>query len=283
MDDNWQATYENLVNQLPPDLLARFTREGNKPFEQRNTSFAALDNLLQLTAKFLTNASIQSQPIEINSLEDARTSFNLLLPFAALKGALSQSTETITSAKNFLGDQGANYTYFDGFNQLLNGLQSPLDLLQKVNGSLNNTVDGQLNPQAVTAAGKAANQLAAIKSQMDRVSLGSDLQVMRSSINALEIIATALSLPNTKSAPLFLAMSMAAIGLYTSDSIYGILGTNYQSLVDNVTNGVITGLMPNNSKAGKEMLALQVAISLPLFIGISALALNPGYGICPQR
>jgi hypothetical protein len=83
-DNNWQAAYDDLVNQLPTDLRARFNRETNKPFEQRNPSFAALDNLLQLTAKFLTQASIQSKPIEASSLEEARTTLNLLLPFAAL-------------------------------------------------------------------------------------------------------------------------------------------------------------------------------------------------------
>lgn len=282
-DEAWQLTYETLINQLPKDLLARLTTEGNKPFEQRRLSFVALDHLLLKTAKFLTQVQNLSQPWEIASLEETRTTLNILLPFAALKGAIANGNEIILAAQDFLINQGANYRYFDNFNSLLNDLQSPLALMEKVNQSLNHTEQGQLNPQARRAAEKAADQLATIASRLERISLGSDLQMMIATVKSLEMIATSLSLPNIQTAPLFLALSLASIGLYSSESPIGLLGPNYASLINQLSQGLISGLMPNHNKAGKELFTLTIIASLTAFISLASLAVNTGLGPYPVK
>lgn len=283
IDDSWQIAYQNLVNQLPADLLARFNSEGSKPFEQRNLSFTALDNLLRMTAKTLAQTAQSAQPTPIGTLEDERTILNLLLPFAALKGSISNSLEIIDAALGFLTSQGANYRYFDGFNNLIANMQAPLGLMQRVNDSLGNTVNGQLTPQARSDAAKAAQKWADLGAQLEKISLGPDLQLLLATIGTMEMVATALSLPNTSTAPLFIAASLASIGLFTSDSAMGSLGSNYRTLLDNLNLGLITGLMPLNNKAGNELLTLVIGLSLTTFAGLGAIAYNSGLGIYPKR
>lgn len=282
-DETWQLAYQDLVNQLPLDLLTRFILDGNKPFEQRNPSFVALDNLLLVTARILTQTQNLSQTMGVNSLEEARTALNILLPFAALKGSIAIGTEVMLAANNFLLSQGANYRHFDGFNNLLGQLQGAVSLMDRVNNSLNNTINGQLSPQAIHLASKAANQLAAISSQLQRISLGNDLQLLLSTITSLQIVATSLALPETRTAPLFLALSISSIGLYTSQSPLGMIGPNLEKLINNLSLGLVTGLMPVNNKAGNELFSLMVTSSLVALVGLASLTVDSGLGIYPRR
>lgn len=282
-DETLQKVLDNLLSQIPPDLLARYTNDKNKSSDQRSLDYVGMENLYKAMAKTITESDRLAQPEAAGSLEDARTSLNRLLPFVALKGAIGIGNEVVGGAQGFLTEQGANYRYFDGFNNVLNQLQKPLALLDKVNASLSDTVDGQLNPQAKADAGKAAQQLGALASQLERTSLGTDLQLMLSNIRAIEVAATALSLPNTNSAPLFIALSMASNGIFTSESPGGMLGPSFEALVNNVSDGVLAGLIPKNSKGGNELLSLLVTVSLPTFIGLAGIALNTGLGTYPNR
>lgn len=281
-DESWLPAYDNLVNQLPADLLARFNYERGKPFEQRDQSFTAVDNLFRVTAKILAKAEQLAQPAPAGSLEDERTVLNLLLPFAALKGAIANGHEIFGSAQDFLNSQGANYHYFDGFSNLLSKLQTPMGLMEGVNASLNTALEGQLSPQSVAAAGKAAHQLAELRSQLERISLGNDLQMLLTTIKSMETVTTALSLPNTSTAPLFMAASFASLGLFTSDSAGGMLGPAFQSLLNNVNTGLIGSLMTPENKAGNELTSLIFALSLTTFAGLGSIAYHSGLGLYPK-
>lgn len=282
-DDTWIATYENLVHQLPADLLARFNSEGRKPFEQRNLSFTALDNLLKQTAKTLHQMSQLGKPTPTGSLEEARTMLNLFLPIAALKGAIANGNEIIDTAQTFLSTLGANYRYFDDFNNLLARLQLPMNSLERVNADLATAVNGQLSLKGIDEAAKAAQQLVTLRSQLERISLGNDLQMLLATIKSMETVATALSLPTTATAPLFLASSLASIGLFASDGSKGMLGPSYQSVINNLSMGLITGLMPPSNKAGNELLSMIIALSLTTFSGLGAITYDSGLGLYPQR
>lgn len=277
----WTSVYENLINNFPPDVLARFNLEANKPFELRSLNFIALDNVIQTAAKFIAQAEeLGSQP-QASSLEGARTILNLLLPFAALRGAYANSSEVLQAAQQFLANQGANYQYFDGFNNLFNQLESPLNLLAFVDQSLNDTVNGQLSSTATAAAAKAARQLAALGTSLETISLGSDLQMMRSTIYTLELVATSLSLQNTHTAPLFIALSLASIGIFTSQSSAGILGPSMEALILGINQGLNSNLMASNNKAGNDLLSMATTLSFAAFISLSTLALDTGLGIFP--
>ncbi|HEV8051063.1 MAG TPA: hypothetical protein VGP47_01105 [Parachlamydiaceae bacterium] len=280
-DEEKQQVYRDIVSLLSPDLQARFAYEMNKPFEQRNLSFVALDNVLQAAAAFISGAGHLSQAAPAGSIEEARTTLNLLLPFAALKGALANGLELMGSAQTFLAEQGANYPSYDGFNNTLGQMQRALTLLAIVNESLGSTTEGQLDPKAMAAAGKAAQLLAILGSQLERVSLGPDLKFLLANVAAMEIIATALSLPNTNASSLFIALAIASIGLSTSDNTGGMLGSGYATLADSFTQTILAGLMPQNNKAGNELLSYMVPLSLAVFTGLASIAAESGLGPFP--
>lgn len=279
-DSSWQNTYENFINQLPPELLARFDAESKKPFEQRNLSFVALDNNLQLAARILTQLESSAKPAPAKSLEETRTNLNLILPFAALKGALQNGQETVQSAKQMLIEQGANYRYFDSFNNVLTQLASPLNLLSKVYANLDG---GQLSQQAINAASKAAQQLATIGSQLERTNLGTDLQLLLPTIKSLEMVSSALSLQNTPTATLFIALYTATIGLFSTKSPLGILGQGFETLTANLNQGLIAGIMPPNNNAGNQLLSNLVISSFTVISGLTSLGVQSGLGLYPLR
>lgn len=279
----WRTSYDGFINQLPPDLLARFLKEKSLPFEQRNLSFVALDNLLTTAAKVLVRTGQLGQTEYLTPLEETRTTLNILLPFAALKGAIANGNEMVSEAKNFLSTKGANYRYFDGFHSLLTQLQTALTLLERVNGSLANTVNGQLSPQALRDAAKATALLGSIGSQLEQISLGTDLQLLLPSIRAMETIASSLALQNTLTAPLFLAMAWSSLGIFSSDTPLGPLGPQFEILVNALSAGLIAGMMPPSNKAGNELLSLMVTLSLTTFIGLAALSVDSGLGLYPPR
>lgn len=282
-DDAWLAAFDHLVSQLPPDLLARFNSELRKPFEERDLSFTALDNLFRSTAKTLTQMDRLAQPTPIGSLEETRAMINLLLPIVALKGAIANGNEILDAAQNFLQEQGANYRYFDGFSNLLAKLQAPMNIFEGINANLGTALNGQLTPEAIAAAAKAAGQLAKLRTQLERISLGNDLQMLLATVKAMETVASALSLPNTATAPLFVATSLASVGLFASNGSKGMLGPVYQSLLNNINSALTTGLMPLNNKAGNELLSQIIALSLVVFSGLGTLTVDSGLGLYPQK
>lgn len=279
----WRTSYDSLVNQLPPDLQARFLKERELPFEQRNLSFVALDNVLTMGAKVLTRANQLGQTDYLDPLAETRTTLNILLPFAALKGAISNGNETLSQAKDFLMTQGANYRYFDGFNSLISQWEASLTLLQQVNSSLADTVNGQLTPQAVRNAAKAAFLLGTVGAQIEHISLGNDLQMLLPSIRAMETIASALSLKSTLTAPLFLAAAWGSLGITSTDNSLRVVGSQLQTLANTLSAGLIAGIMPPSNKAGNEFLSLMTTLSLTTFIGLAGLTVDSGLGLYPSR
>lgn len=279
----WHTSYDSLVNQLPPDLLARFLKDRNLPFDQRNLSFVALDNILTTASKVLTRADQLGQSDHLSALETARTTQNILLPFAALKGAISTGHEALSEAQNFLLTQGANYRYFDGFRQTISQANTALTMLEQVNGSLSDTANGQLNPLAIQNAAKASVLLGKISSQLEQISLGDDLQLLLPSMKALETIASSLALPNTLTAPLFLASAWSSLGIFSSDSSLRPVGPQLEILINSLSAGLIAGIMPPSNKAGNELLSLMVSLSLASFISLAGLAVDSGLGLYPPR
>lgn len=281
--DAWRGTYNQLLDRLPADLAARLLRERSLPFESRNLSFTALDNLLVITAKIFSRAQTLGEAEHLGALEEMRTTLNIMLPFAALRGSIANGSEVLLEARRFLIDQGPNYLYFDGFNELSTQLERAITLLDRVNGSLDHTTSGQLTPEAMKDAAKAATILASISLRLERISFGNDLQLLLPTVNALELVATALSLQHTLSAPLFLALAWGSVGLFSSESPLGSLSPQFEALVNAIAAGVTTGVMPSDNRAGNEFLATMLAVSLTTWIGLASLAVDTGLGVYPTR
>jgi hypothetical protein len=143
-------------------------------------------------------------------------------------------------------------------------------LLQYVDSSLASTTDGQLSSDAVASANQAAVLLAALSTQLSRTGAGTDLQITATLADSLSIVALALALPSTSSSPLFIALALATLGIYTSDSEIGIIGTNIQSLIESLANG--------STVAGDAFLTALLAATITIVVGFSTLAVELGIG-----
>lgn len=281
-DDSWRGSYEQLVNQLPADLLARFQQEARQPFDERSPAFVALDNLLTATAKFLTKVGALSQPEPPDSLPQLRTSLNLLLPFATLNSTAAQGKEITDSAYALLQELGPNYRYFDGLHALIGDMQTNLDAIKGLDEAFAKKGYGGDLPDATrNALGKLAERLDTMHSQLQRSGLGDDLQLLNPMLKAMTIMTAALSLPHTGSASLFLGLSIASIGL-KGDSATGLTGNTFHSLTENVTNGILASLMPNANFGERQMLQLGTTVGLAVLVAIASRSVEGGIGVFPE-
>lgn len=129
IDESWNAAYEELVGQLPAELLERFMEEQHKPLNKRQPFFVAADNLFKLGAQIFTTIAAHCYPAAEGTLEAARTGANALLPFIALQEAIRNNQQVVALAKEYLNEQGANLINFDEYN-------NDLTQIDKLNNTL---------------------------------------------------------------------------------------------------------------------------------------------------
>jgi len=269
------AAYNSLVDSLPEDIQASLQAD------PKTLPFVALDNVLTVAARLLARSQILSQPAAPESLEEMRTALNVLLPFAALKGSLDAGNEIVESARNFVTEQGANYPYFDGLNEALNELQGPLGLLGQVDSNLTPGSGLNLSPEIQRAAGQAAAQLVTMSNQLQSVSLGNDLQVLQPTFQTLGAVAASLSLPNTGSAPLYLALTLALTGINSSESSTGVIGPSLDAVMNALISGFLAGPLEELTPAGQSFFSMLLKASYTAIIGLSGLAVQNGLGFYP--
>lgn len=270
VDTSWETTYNDLLGMLPSDQQEAYQYELSLPLNQRSEAFIAIDSVLRGAAQLMAQLDTIPDTFSTDSLQGVRTVLNQLLPIAALKGSLDYGLELLVAAQSYLLSEGANLPGFDGYVDTLKQLETAVGLLQNVDTSLATTTDGQLSSDAIASANQAAILLAALSSQLSRTGSGTDLQITASLAETLSIVALALALPNTSSSPLFIALALATLGIYTSGSDTGIIGSNIQSLVDSLANG--------STASGDAFLTALLAATITITVGLSSLAVELGIG-----
>jgi hypothetical protein len=114
-DESWNSTYQELVNQLPPGILARYQQEEQKPLNEQDPYFTVTANVLTNCAKILTRITMNSQPPASDSLEAARTEMNLIVSLMAMKQSFSNASQVANKADEYLNEQGANLLHYDEY------------------------------------------------------------------------------------------------------------------------------------------------------------------------
>lgn len=132
VDESWNSTYEQLVSQLPPELLARFKFEQQKPLNEQDPSFVAIDNVLKRGAQILTTISVRCQSPDPNSLEAARTEWNLGISMGALRQSITNTIEVADKAEEYLEDRGANLPHHDDYKNSITQIRSDAEILSHV-------------------------------------------------------------------------------------------------------------------------------------------------------
>lgn len=279
-DDSWKETYDALLNQLPEELQQEFIAEGRKNFDDRKGSFAALDNLLILTAKILTNTSTLAGIDKLGPIEQERALITQMLPFTALREVAEQGANITEKALAFVILKGPNDYFFDTFTNLLTQMDNGVKDLQQL---ANEIKQEGISDQIIQRTARLASNLNGINASFEITNLGGSLQILHSTMHAMTAVADSLSLFKTGSGSLFLGLTLSSIGLKTADSEAGIIGNSLGKVFETLANGLMTSLIPNATTAGSRLLEMSLTTGFTSLIGLAALAINPGFGVFPGK
>ncbi|MBA3816319.1 MAG: hypothetical protein H0X29_07340 [Parachlamydiaceae bacterium] len=129
IDASWASTYEQMISQLPPGVLARFLLEQQKPLNERDPSFAATANVLMLTAQILTVIAQKSQPLAPDTLEAARTEKNMHISKTAMNQSVINTIQAANKAEEFLIEQGANLPHHDEYKNTITEIRGAAEFI----------------------------------------------------------------------------------------------------------------------------------------------------------
>lgn len=267
----WQSIYQDLLARLPIQMQQSLAQQANL----KNPNFVTLKFLLEITAQVFTTIQFAIKPAEPNSVQESRLIRYIMLPVAALKGALNNTLDFKSAIKKFLEQLGPNHRDFDSFTHLMNQLKETLGLLEQVNTAFATSANGELSPEGKAAANMAASQLLGITSQFDQMVATNDLQIIPVITRTLTILAMALSLPFTASAPLFIGLKMATQGLNAQTNQTGLIGPNLSTAINILTESLATG-MP---VGGRELFKMLLTVGLASAIGFAAQLGANGFGL----
>lgn len=135
---------------------------------------------------------------------------------------------------------------------------------------------------AHTALSQRASKLSSLHKAMERKSSGSELQILKHLLKTMEITTAALSLPKAGSAPLYLGLSAATIGIYTGESETGIIGPGLAKVIHALTEGMSGTMMPGVSESGKQFLAMLCLTSYIFITCLASRTANQGVGQFPS-
>lgn len=272
---SWKQAFDLLVSMLPIAVQQEFLIQMRLPIDQRSLDIVALNNVLSSSAgavSWLSNTSAPSSTAGVTSLDHT---LSVLLPFAALEGLIRFSGEIINSSTNFLDLMGANYPQQDA----LRGLTRQIAKAAEQLGELQNDFF-----QTQTVPHDQFVQLAAKLEQLNKqylaVASGTDLTILGSTLGAMTMLSAALSLSDSCSPILYLALSLSTIGLSSRDSETGFFGNVFTNVNASLSLGLLQILSSDSNPAVQHLLSMGVSA---LFIGAVTVALlTDSIGYIPQ-
>lgn len=281
LEGEWRASYDELVKQLPADLRQRFLEQMSTPLEFRYYTFAVLDNILTATARALNGLETVTRPVDPESLQQARTNLNMLLPFVSLRNSLQVGIEIGRTIQAYVESQGANYRDFDAFNNALKTMHGSLGLVNQMVANFSKiSTGGNLSDDDRAKAAKAAEQFDQMIDDLRRISRDREMQFLDSTIRAQSLFAAALSLPYAGTAPLYIGLSIATIGSRIDESETGFIGPNLSKAIESVTSG-ITSSMPDINTAGSKFIHMMTTAGLAAAIALAGQTADSGLGPLP--
>lgn len=135
-----------------------------------------------------------------------------------------------------------------------------------------------MNNKAKTTVLQRAKEIAGMREGMERKGTGDDFQILKNLLNAMEMVTGSLSLPNGGTSPLFLGLSIASIGLRSSESDTGIVGPSLSLVIDRLIDGFASTLMPEADKAKRDFLTMTTTATYILMIALALQSTSRGIG-----
>lgn len=284
IDESWMPFFENLIQQLPPDVKEAFNEQNKRSFEERNPSFVALNHLLIATAKILLWIENTNHLLAPDSIQVApgtplrqRTDEYQYLPYLAIQTAIADGETIYGSAFNYLSQLGPNNPYFDALLNFNSQLKEAFDALTTLSPEFANSSIDPRTPQV-----HLAHALEAVNEIYHQSNLGDDLQILGPTFKALAILSAAMALEQGSPA-LELGINIASIGLSASQSSSGFLGQALETLSSGLSNVIEKGLLPNANVGNQLLINTLTILSFIGAISSGSLLANHGIGRLPNK
>lgn len=298
-DDEWQASYDELLKMLPQEMQEQLALYKQLPQGDRSYEYGALEDQLEGYAKLLTKLKELSQPLELGSLAEVRSTVNLFMPLLSLKGALSTSTDTLTASSTLLQQAGANYRNFDSIQSVASELPQLLSQLKGIGDALH-SIYLTANDKGTTGSGrdeanrdnaslapldlqqqaaKLADSVSLLQTQLQKNRAGSDFSLLDSQLSALKLVAQALSLPSQGLGSELIGIDMALKGSGQDESGLGFSGKSWLDSM-NALSSLLSQVLVNKegqplSSAANRLLEALSILAMALTSGGAAASASP--------
>ncbi len=263
------GTYNSLVSGLPPHLQTALA-----PFQDPDVDTSTLDpNIVTLhqvltysatTVDTLQNAGRPAPPGSPEELDSIGYS---QMPQVATGSLLADNQVILPSGQTFLNQLGPNYPHYDDMSNLLGQTQA------SSNGIAATTTAPNHAPPEHVAAMRASTaddtgRLSGVYSNTDH---GNQLQILGPVIGSQNVLAASQTIAPSNPA-LGLGLSVSTIGLNSSESRTGPVGSGMESVNTSVSNGLLTAFNPDATPGNAMLFQNGVALTSVVSTGVGTYA-----------
>lgn len=250
---SWLAMYDLFLEFLNPELRKAMQETMQKPVSERDDGLVALNRSLIWGAQVFTQVGDTAEIPE---------------PAKVLLTALTQNCISLGSnvgqqLQEYITELGPGYTDFD---PIVNALNQMYIVMTELNGVMASLDTGKLTEEDKAKAAHVSDEFKRIAAQLSVAGITKNFQMLHSVLSSLSVFTGALALPFPGSAPLYVTLSIGAIGSETS----ALINPSWVSVVNAVTSGISSAVIPNANSASKNFLSLLTAYAATLAIGLAA-------------
>lgn len=261
--------YQSIIALLPRELQESFQ---NPPLTA--PLLIAMDKVFQGVANTLSVYDALAVPPPLDSpAESNGIAFNRL-PETLSKSFTSLGNQLLPALNDSLENIGRNDPNYDSLSNLLNQTRESFSGFQNLLAALGESPPPSNINDLKSQVSDDVNRLNSLYNSKDN---GSDLTILKSFLNALTLLSSALT--TTKGNPsVMLAASFGNIGIESSKSAGGTLGPGLATINQSVANGLNALYSPNGSPGDKQTLNQLLNIVSVLGLGLGAQFASHDYG-----
>jgi len=258
-DQTWSSTYDELVQSLPDDIRSALSTEMAKSAAQRNYVYVALNQTLIWTAQTLSQLElVGSAP----SVDQTRA-----IALAMESSALYLGYEFSAALQEHYEIEGVNTPYSEVVTGVLAQTNANFKLMEKLVENLANLPpDGELSDNDKTNAQDLAKDFHRMSVELSQIP-GNQHGALQSTLDLLSTVTSALSLPVSGSAPLYVQLNASLIGNQSNPSV--------QAVINALTDGMSSTALSGSNQATQNLLNMTLSAVYSGLIGIASLAAQP--------
>jgi len=254
LDESWTKQYAKLMNLLPPDVRDRLVNENQLLMEERSAEYAALQKVMDKTAKALAWLKRINEPKSKEEEALSQTDKNNEMPRQAAKGMKKYGSEVLAGIEAYIGQIGPNSPDFDKLLGLTNELKEMLKDFEQLSQQV------ESNKPSLSLL---ANDFHGLGSRLQVGSLGITMVVLKPTVDTFALMTEAMAL-KVGAPALLLGVGAATIGINTADSAAGILSPAITRFVN-----LLTTVFPKLDAGSRKF---EISMINLLLIGASTLA-----------